>query len=332
MKIVVDLLGADSPQEVLAQGALQAVAENKNIAVVLVGNESKLNKIVKDSNVDKKRVEIADAKDFISNNEAPTALLRGREEASLSVCYKILKEDHDAKALISAGNTGALLVGAIYKAGLIQNVHRPSLATALPTAKGGLCCLVDCGANVEVKSSSLVEFAMLGSAFCTALLNQKNPTVGLLSVGKEDKKGTTVTREAFTILKESSLNFVGNVEGYDIMSGETDVIVCDGFAGNIVLKLSEYIGKLAVSQTEKALKDAGIKGVEEVCHKVWRGYDFNSQGGGILLGVNKVIMKAHGAANAETICCCVNQAATLAENGLPQKTAEIFANLNSVGD
>lgn len=328
-KIVVDLLGADSPQEILAQGALQAVNGNKDIAVVLVGDKHTLENAVKAAKTDTDRVEIVDAQDYISNNEAPTALLRGRDGASLALCYKRLQEDPDAAALVSAGNTGALLVGAIYKAGLVKNVHRPSLATALPTAGGGLCCLADCGANVETKSQSLVEFAYLGSAFCTALLHKDNPTVGLLSVGKEDKKGTTVTREAFAVLKESPLNFVGNVEGYDVMSGNVDVVACDGFAGNIVLKLSEYVGKLAVSQTEKILKDAGIVGVEDACHKAWRNYDFNSQGGGILLGVNKVIMKAHGAANAETICCCVKQAATLANNDLPQKTAEIFADLKA---
>jgi len=328
-KIVVDLLGADNSQEILAQGALQAVAENENIAVVLVGDKKALDAAVKGAKADANRVEIIDAQDYISNNEAPTALLRGRENSSLALCYKVLQEDKDAAALVSAGNTGALLVGAIYKAGLIPNVHRPSLATALPTSKGGLCCLADCGANVDAKSQSLVEFAYLGSAFCTALIGKANPTVGLLSVGKEDKKGTAVTREAFAVLKESPLNFVGNVEGYDVMSGDVDVVACDGFAGNIVLKLSEYVGKLAVSQTEKALKDAGIANVEEICRKAWRNFDFNAQGGGILLGVNKVIMKAHGAANAETIYCCVKQAATLAENDLPAKTAEIFANLQA---
>ncbi len=324
-KIVVDLLGSDNPPALLLKGALEAAAETNDFITVLVGNSDEIEAAVKSSGIDRKKIEIADARDYIKNTEAPTAVLHGRENASLSVCYRILSEDPDAEALVSAGSTGAVLVGSIYKLGLIENVHRPALASAFPTDNGGQVCLLDCGANVDVKKGMLVELAHLGSAFCSALLGKERPSVSLLSVGTEDKKGTLFTKDAFEQLKNSRLNFVGNVEGYDILTGKTDVIVCDGYVGNVVIKLCEYMGKATALRAKQLLREHGFEGTDALMHDLYREYDYNNRGGAIMLGAKKVVIKAHGAATDETILCCYRMAAQLAKNDLVNRTAKIFS-------
>ncbi len=306
-KIVVDLLGADNPQEILAKGALKTLDEI-DATLVFVGNENKILPLL--DGYDQSRIEIVNADFTIENTQAPTLLLKDEGKSSISIAYNILKTDHDAVALVSAGNTGALLVGSIFRLGLIEGIKRPCLAAIFPNEIGKYTVMLDCGANLDCSAETLLSFAHLGATLAGTLNDTEHPSVALLSVGKEDNKGNLTTKEAFKLLKESKLHFVGNVEGYNILDGACEVIVSDGFYGNIVLKNCEAVGKLAVYRMRKALEKAGIdsKEVQQALDSVYLTFDYNSQAGGILLGAKKPIIKAHGAADEDTMYSCVKQA------------------------
>lgn len=306
-KIVVDLLGADHPQEILAKGALKTLDE-MDASLILIGNESKILPLL--DGYDRSRIAIVNADFTIENTQAPTLLLKDDGKSSISIAYNILKTDHEAVALVSAGNTGALLVGSIFRLGLIDGIKRPCLAAIFPNEIGKYTVMLDCGANLDCNAQTLLCFAHLGATLAGALNGAQHPSVALLSVGKEDNKGNLTTKEAFHLLKESELNFIGNVEGYNILDGACEVIVCDGFYGNIVLKNCEAIGKLAVARMKNALEKAGVdaKQAQEALHSVYMTFDYNSQAGGILLGAQKPIIKAHGAADENTMYSCVKQA------------------------
>lgn len=306
-KIVVDLLGADNPQEILAKGALKTLDE-MDATLVFVGKESKILPLL--DGYDTSRVEIVNADFTIENTQAPTLLLKDEGKSSISIAYNILKTDYDAVALVSAGNTGALLVGSIFRLGLIEEIKRPCLAAIFPNEVGKYTVMLDCGANLDCSAETLLSFAHLGATLAGTLNDTEHSSVALLSVGKEDNKGNLTTKEAFKLLKESKLHFVGNLEGYNILDGACEVIVCDGFYGNIVLKNCEAVGKLAVYRMRKALEKAGIdsKEVQQALDSVYLTFDYNSQAGGILLGAKKPIIKAHGAADEDTMYSCVKQA------------------------
>lgn len=225
-KNIVDLLGADNPQEILVKGALKTLDE-MDAMLVLVGNESKILPLL--DGYDQSRIEIVNADFTIENTQAPTLLLKDEGKSSISIAYHILKTDHEALALVSAGNTGVLLVGSIFRLGLIDGIKRPCLVAIFPNEVGKYTIMLDCGANLDCNAETLLCFAHLGATLASALNNTQHPSVALLSVGKEDNKGNLTTKETFQLLKESELNFIGNVEGYNILDGVCEVLVCDGF-------------------------------------------------------------------------------------------------------
>lgn len=225
-KNIVDLLGADNPQEILVKGALKTLDE-MDAMLVLVGNESKILPLL--DGYDQSRIEIVNADFTIENTQAPTLLLKDEGKSSISIAYHILKTDHEALALVSAGNTGVLLVGSIFRLGLIDGIKRPCLVAIFPNEVGKYTIMLDCGANLDCNAETLLCFAYLGATLASALNNTQHPSVALLSVGKEDNKGNLTTKETFQLLKESELNFIDNVEGYNILDGVCEVLVCDGF-------------------------------------------------------------------------------------------------------
>jgi glycerol-3-phosphate acyltransferase PlsX len=321
MKIAVDGYGGDHAPEEIVKGVIQALDKSKNLEIILTGKKEVLSSLAAGA----ERLTIIDAPDVITNDEAPTTAIRSKKNSSLVAALNLLK-DGTAEAMVSAGSTGAVLTGAFMIAGRIKGISRPALAPVLPTVNGGNVILIDCGANVDCKPVNLAHFAIMGTAYAKAMLGIANPRVALLSNGVEDKKGNELNRQAFPILKEmKDINFVGNMEARELISGEYDVVVADGFDGNIALKASEGIAKSMLKLLKQAINDGGIKTkigallMKPALYSLKDKMDYSSKGGAAFLGIEKVIIKSHGSSKAESICASILQAAQLSEGGVVAK-------------
>lgn len=329
MKIVVDAMGGDLAPNEIVLGALDALNQEIDFSVVLVGDVDKINPILSAEKYDKTRVELVDAKDVISNDESPTMAIKLKKESSLVKAFDFLMANEDAKGFVSAGSTGAVLVGAFMKVGRIKGVSRPALAPILPTAKGNGVVLCDCGANVDCKPLNLVHFAIMGRAYAQAMLGVEEPRIALLSNGVEDHKGNELCHEAFELLKaEKGINFVGNCEARDILSGDYDLIVSDGFNGNIALKSAEGAATTILGAIKEGVYGGGLRAklggllLKPVFKNVKKRMDYNAHGGACFLGVNKVVVKSHGASKRKSIAASVLQAKSLADHNTPENIRE----------
>ena len=291
-----------------------------------MGDKDKILSVLDGQRYDAERVEIVHAPDVVTNDDVPTTAIKTKKDSSLVKGLELLASDDDAAGFVSAGSTGAVLVGAYMKVGRIKGVSRPALAPALPTVKGTPVILCDCGANVDCKPLNLLHFAIMASAFSGALTDKVKPTVGLLSNGAEDKKGNELNREAFELLKSSRyIDFKGNCEARDLLSGDFDVVVCDGFNGNIALKSAEGTANAIFSIMMEGVNKGGLLAklgalmLKPVLRDVKHRLDYNNQGGACFLGVNKVVVKSHGASKRKSICASILQAATLAKSGIVEK-------------
>ena len=235
-KIIIDIYGADAGIEPVVLGVAKAIKSGIDFFPVLVGEQSKIDALMSKEGIKKEEYEVISTDKFISNEEPPTVIFGGREDSSLALAYENLKKDDEAIALLSPGNTGAMLVGSICRLGLLKGLKFPALASALPCRGEGkpLVCLVDCGANIDPTADDLARFSKMGSVFAQSYIGVENPRVGLMSVGREKQKGNALTKEAYSKIEELPINFIGNLEGSDLVSGYADVVVCDGFAGNLL--------------------------------------------------------------------------------------------------
>ena len=238
MKIALDAVGGDHGPAPCVEGALQAVKE-LDIEVILVGDETTLKQECERQSCRDSRLTIRHASQVVEMHESPAAVARKKRDSSIWVATELVKNGH-ADAVVSPGNTGASMVASFFVLGLTKGVERPAIATSLPTLSGE-AIMLDVGANVDCTAMHLEQFAVMGNEYGKHLLRKPNPRVGLLSIGEEDGKGNEVTKEAFKLLKSSSMNFVGNIEGRDVYSGIADIVVCDGFIGNVALKISEGV-------------------------------------------------------------------------------------------
>ncbi len=328
MKILIDAFGGDnSPSEIIA-GTVQALSENQNFTAVLVGKADIIEEQLKLYDYDKNRVEVLPANDVITCDEEPALAIRRKLDATINVAFKELKENDDAKAFVSAGSTGAVLVGATLKLGRIAGVNRPALCPVLPTLKGDKkVLLLDAGANADCKAINLVQFALMGSVYMKKL-GVKNPKVVLLSNGTEDEKGNALNHEAFPLLKEmKEINFVGNCEARDILSGEYDVIVADGFSGNVALKSIEggisALLKLVKNGINSSLKNKlGGLLLKGTFAEIKAKMDYNNLGGALFIGVNKIVIKAHGSSKKTAFKNAVLQAVDYAQKGIAEELKE----------
>lgn len=317
-KILIDAFGSDNPDDFIT-GIARALREVDGVEIVAVGNKEYIENRLIDEDFDRNRLEIIHAEQIITNDDSPVDAIRKKRNSSLCVALEALKGRDDVGCMISAGNTGAVIAGTVLLLGRRSGNDRPTLLTVLPNDKGGLTCLADCGANVDCKPHHLLTFATYASTYCNKVLGIENPKVALLSVGTEDKKGNALTKEAFALLKESDLNFVGNMEAKTALSGDVDVIVADGFDGNVLLKSIEGTAKAVVTRMYKLLAKR-FKGsdefskVSDAMTELMQTLDFNSLGGAILLGAKKPIVKAHGSANSTTVVSTVKQALKICES------------------
>lgn len=305
-RIVIDTFGADAGIKPVIYGVAKALKKGISFFPILVGEPETISALMDSAGIKVNQYEVVKAEKYISQNEAPTVIFTD-SDSSMAIAYDRLKNDDTCLGMISPGNTGALLVGSICRLGLLGGLKSPALASALPCAGEKLVCLVDCGANVECTAADLARFATMGNIFSKSILGLNSPRVGLMSVGRESHKGNELTREAYALIEKLPLNFVGNLEGSDLSSGYADVIVTDGFSGNILLKNAEAIGKKALEIVTELGVGADPEILKRIKTKLFETFDFNSRGAATFLGTKKAVLKMHGSANEDTMVASIEQ-------------------------
>lgn len=313
MKIALDAMGGDSSPSVEVEGAILAAKEH-NIEVILVGNEELIKAELAKHNTANLSLSIQHASQRIEMHESPASALRRKKDSSIVIATSLVKEGK-ASAVVSAGNTGATMAAGFFILGPIKGVERPAIATILPTLEG-IAIMLDVGANVDCKPRHLYQFAIMGHVYAQRVLQRENPRIGLLSIGEEDTKGNILTKETFRHLRESPLNFLGNVEGRDVFTGNFDVIVCDGFIGNVALKISEgvaeTIGKLLKREIEKSCwGKIGYLLLKSAFTSFKKKVDYAEYGGAPLLGVNGGCIICHGRSSPKAIKNAITMAIDL---------------------
>jgi len=327
--IAVDAMGGDGAPQVVVRGALAAVTE-LGIPVILIGPEKRLRRELGRSRALPRGLELVDAPDVVTMEDAPTAVLRGKRRSSLNVCAELVHQGR-ARAMVTAGNTGAAWVAAKAALGMIEGVERPALAAVVPK-NDGQTLVLDVGANVECKPHQLLQFAVMGSLYASAVLGVRSPRVGLMSVGEEDTKGGSRVREPNRILKEAGISFVGNVEGSSVFSSKVDVIVCDGFTGNVVLKVAEGFGEMVVGMLmdearQSPMYGAGLLMAKGAFRNLRSKVDYAEYGGAPLLGVDGACLIGHGRSSPKAIRNAVRFAASYAESGVIESIRETIRDL-----
>ncbi len=320
-KIILDAMGGDNAPAATVQGAVEALKNDNGLYLILTGRKAEVEAELKKYTYDTSRLEIVDCPDVIGMNDIPTEAVK-RKDSSLMAAYWMLKKQEDVCALVTAGSTGATIVGGQLILGRIPGVKRAALCPAIPNSRGGVTLLCDCGANAECKPVMLCQFAVLASAYAKVGFGIKDPKVGLLNNGTEEHKGDPLRRTTYGYLKEmKAINFAGNVEGRDIMLGDIDVAVTDGFSGNIALKSIEGCGKMILGVMKKELSATvrskiGYLFAKKAIGKMRSQLDFDKVGGALLLGLKKTVIKSHGSSKPQTIAAAIANAAAIHRNGL----------------
>jgi glycerol-3-phosphate acyltransferase PlsX len=308
VRIAVDAMGGDHAPAVVIEGVVDYIRENShddNYKIVLVGKEKEIHKELKKfRNVRLDRLEIVDALEEISMKEHFLSYWRKREQTSIKKAIDLVKNGK-AMAMVSAGNTGAVMALAKNVLGSMKNIDRPALAIMLPTLKGS-SLLVDVGANTDSKPHNLVEFALMGKIYLENIVGIKNPRIGLMNIGEEEVKGNELTKTTHNLLKQLDINFIGNVEGRDVYIGEADLIVTDGFTGNVTLKVSEGVVEVMLSMLKREIMSnvfskIGFFFLKHSLKRIKKKLDYSEYGGALLLGVNGIVIIGHGGSNAKAI-------------------------------
>lgn len=312
-------MGTDNAPLSEAAGAVEAVSQTEGLNVILVGPEDKINSELKKHNFDKSRISVQNAAEVIGMHESATDAIKKKPDSSILTGLKIHK-NKQADAFVSAGNTGAIMAASLFILGRIANVSRPTIGQIFPTDKG-ITVVFDVGANVDCKPAYLLEFAAMGTVYTEHIHNCKNPRVALLSVGEEKSKGDTLTVEAYELLKKSSLNFIGNVEGRDILNGKAEVIVCDGFVGNVLIKFTESVLEVLINKFRRYAAQSFFKRIwvgmmYGTLKKILKDFDYQEFGGVPLLGVNGISIIGHGRSTPKAIKNMILAAEKMAKAGI----------------
>jgi len=316
MKLAIDAMGGDHAPKAIVEGAMLAIEKLNDLHITLIGDETKIKSFLTNN----KNITIIHTDEVIEGSEEPVRAVRRKKNASMVLMANEVKEGN-ADACISAGNTGALMTAGLLVVGRMEGVERPALSPTMPTLDGKGFVFLDVGANVDAKASHLLQYAIMGSVYAEQVRGIKNPTIGLLNVGTEDKKGNELAKQTFQLLKESNLNFIGNVEARDLMNSVADVVVTDGYTGNVALKaiegtalamfslikdamLTNFTSKLAAAVLKPNLK--GVK----------KKMDYAEYGGAALFGLKSPVIKAHGSSDAQGIYSAIKQAKTMVEHNV----------------
>ena len=334
MRIALDAMGGDYAPEVTVAGAIEAVSEY-DVEIILVGDRDKIGACLRDKRYPVERITILHTTQIADMDEAPTLVLRKKKDSSIRRAMDLVKNG-DADAVVSAGHSGVAMAMALILLGKSPGVDRPAIATIMPSLTGYVV-LADAGANVDCKPDNLVQFALMGNAYYKAIFNEPSPRVALLSIGEEDTKGNELTKETFKLLKTTrGINFAGNIEGKDVFSGKADVIICDGFIGNIVLKTSEGLVDtlLKMLKFEIAKITTGKLGylmIKPALRNFKKRTDYSEYGGAPLLGINGTCIISHGRSSAKAIKHAIKVASEMAQKKVHEDIARTLSEKNSKG-
>ncbi|MDF2951079.1 MAG: fatty acid/phospholipid synthesis protein PlsX [Anaerocolumna sp.] len=323
IRVAVDAMGGDNAPVEIVKGATEAVNEREDIVVLLVGKEDILNAELNNYTFDKSRIKVINADDIITNDEAPVMAIRRKKDSSIVVALNLVKNG-EADAFVSAGSTGAVLVGGQFIVGRIKGVERPPLAPIIPTLEG-VSLLIDCGANVDARPSHLVQFAKMGSVYMEHVVGIKNPRVAIVNIGAEEEKGNLLVKETFPLLKNcNEINFIGSIEAREIPNGAADVIVCEAFVGNVILKLYEGLGSALIGKIKSGLMSTtrskiGAALVKPALKETLKSFDSSKYGGAPLLGLNGLIVKTHGSSKSVEVKNSIIQCITFTEQEINEK-------------
>ena len=335
MKIAVDAMGGDFAPKEIVLGAIMA-AKKHQAEIVLVGDEPSIKKILEEEKAKDLPITIKHSTEVIGMDEHPADAVRTKKDASVVVATNLVKTGECA-AVISAGSTGAAVTAAIFNLKRIKGIDRPAIATPMPTPNGATIML-DSGANVDSKPEHLAKNAIMGSLYAEYVLKMENPRVGLLNIGEEETKGNEQTKEAYALLKNTDINFIGNAEGRDVPKGNFDVVVCDGFVGNVVLKFAEGMAKTIFNLIKEAIKEGGVLGkigaalLTPTLKKLAKKLDVAEYGGAPLLGIDGYVIICHGSSNAKSISSAIRAAKAYVESDVVNKIKNALATRNDPGN
>ena len=326
--VALDAMGGDNSPSEIVKGGVDAVNASKDVRVLMVGDEKKIQEELAKYTYDKERIEIVPTTEVISNNESPVHAIRNKTDSSIVRCQRLVKSG-EADAMVSAGSTGAVLAGGQLIVGRIKGVQRPPLAPLIPTAKG-FSLLIDCGATVDARASHLLQFAQIGSIYMEYIMGVKDPKVAIVNIGAEEEKGNQLVKEAYPLLKECpSIHFIGSIEARDIPSGDADVIVCEAFVGNVILKLYEGVGNTLIHKIKASMmtslrsKIGGLL-VKPALKTVVKEFDSSEYGGAPMLGLKGLVVKAHGSSGAQEIKHSIIQCISFKKQNINVRIEEIL--------
>ena len=330
VKIVVDAMGGDFAPKQQVLGCVEALKKDKELYLILCGDETQIKAELSACQYDESRLEIVHTTEVITMEEVPTKAVKAKKDSSTVVAFRLLKEGK-ADGLVSSGSTGAVLTAGVLVLGRLKGVSRPALCPIIPNSRGGGTFLCDCGANLECKPINLVHFAIMATAYAQSAYGIQNPKVGLLNNGTEEHKGLSLQQEANVLLKElDCINYAGNVEGRELMYGDIDVVVADGFTGNIAMKSLEGCGKTLSAILKKEYKRnlwtcicALLSG--KILKNIKKEMDYEGKGGAMFLGLKKVVVKGHGNSKARGFSICIEQAANAVRGNMVEKISELLA-------
>lgn len=323
VRVAVDAMGGDNAPVEIVKGAVDAVLARKDIEVILVGIEDRVKKELSNYTYPQEQIRVVHASEIIATEEPPVMAIRKKKDSSIVVAMNLVKHG-EADAFVSAGSSGAILVGGQLLVGRIKGIERPPLAPVIPTEKG-VSLLIDCGANVDARPSHLVQFAKMGSIYMENVVGVKNPKVAIVNIGAEEEKGNALVKETFPLLKNCpDINFIGSIEAREIPSGYADVIVCEAFVGNVILKLYEGVGSTFKRMIKKGLMSTAVSKVgallvQPAIKKTLKAFDASEYGGAPLLGLNGLVVKTHGSSKAKEIKNSIIQCVAFNEQQINEK-------------
>ena len=330
IKIVIDCFGGDHSPQANIDGALAALAKMPGLYLILTGDEAVIQQHLKGKSYDTARVEIVHAPEVIGCNERPIDVIRLKRESSMIKAVRLLRDRDDINAMVSVGSTGALVAAALTRIGRVKGVIRPAFCPILPTMSGGIVGICDSGANVEVTADHLRQFAIMASLYMEHVYDSAKPRVALLNVGKEAEKGDEIRQKAYQMLMETpEINFVGNMESRDLLSGNYDVVVCDGFSGNVLVKTTEGTALELLKKLKKDIYSRGIYKLGALLMKRMfmeekEFMNYQNYGGSVMLGTSKTVVKGHGSSKAIAVEKCIEQAYKMEVSSLSSKMEEII--------
>ncbi len=325
-RVALDAMGGDNAPQAMVQGAVEVAKKREDIHIFLVGQEDVVHAELQKYDYPKERIQVVHASEVIETAEPPVMAIRKKKDSSIVVALNMVKKG-EADAFVSAGSSGAILVGGQLIVGRIKGVERPPLAPLLPTKKG-VSLLIDCGANVDARPSHLVQFAKMGSIYMKNVVGIENPRVAIVNIGAEEEKGNALVKETFPLLKEcEDINFIGSIEAREIPHGGADVIVCEAFVGNVILKLFEGVGAVLLSEVKKGLMKTlrskiGALLIKPALKETMKSFDASEYGGAPLLGLNGLVVKTHGNSTAKEVANSIIQCVTFNEQDISGKIRE----------